>query len=94
MIKLLSQVPYITILNIPEGGFFIWILLSQHIKGELFYEKCKEANHYILSESIFYNDKLNTYKIRLTFISANLKEIKEGIETIKHILLNCTKSKN
>ena len=94
MIKLLSEVPYITVLNIPEGGFFIWILLSQHIKGELFYEKCKESNLSILPGSVFYNDKLSTYKIRLTFVSANLKEIKEGIETIKNILLTCAPPKN
>lgn len=94
MLKLLSEVPYITVLNVPEGGFFIWILLSQHIKGELFYEKCKDANLSILPGSVFYNDKLSTYKIRLTFVSANLNEIKEGIDTIKTILLKCASPKN
>lgn len=89
MLKLLSDVPYITVLNIPEGGFFIWILLSKHIKGELFYEKCKESNLSILPGSVFYNDQLSTYKIRLTFVSADLFEIKNGIDIIKNILLKC-----
>jgi len=94
MLKLLSSVPYITVLNIPEGGFFIWILLSKHIKGELFYEKCKESNLSILPGSIFYNDQLSTYKIRLTFVSADLFEIKNGINIIKSILLRCSPPKN
>lgn len=94
MISLLSKVPFITILNFPEGGFFLWILISKHIKGELFYEKCKTAKLSILPGSVFYNDKTSTYKFRLTFVSANFIEIKEGVDIIKNILLECEPLKN
>lgn len=89
MLKLLSNVPYLTVLHTPKGGFFIWILLAKHIKGGVFYQKCKEQNLSILPGSVFYSDKRTTSKIRLTFVSSTFEEIKQGVDIIKNILLQC-----
>ena len=89
MLKLLREVPHLQIMHIPTGGFFIWVLLAEHIDGEKFYRKCRERGVAVLPGSVFYNDKRAECKIRLTFVSAKLEEIKKGIEIIKDILIHC-----
>ena len=89
MLELLREVPYLQIMHIPTGGFFIWVLLAEHIDGEKFYKKCRERGVTVLPGSVFYNDKRAECKIRLTFVSAKLEEIKKGIEIIKDILIHC-----
>lgn len=89
MLKLLREVPYLKIMHIPTGGFFIWILLAEHIDGEKFYRKCRERGVGVLPGSVFYNDKRAECKIRLTFVSGELEEIKKGVEVIKDILIHC-----
>ena len=89
MLKLLKEVPYLKIMNVPTGGFFIWVLLAEHIDGEKFYKKCRERGVGVLPGSVFYNDKRAGSKIRLTFVSGELDEIKKGVEVIKDILIHC-----
>lgn len=89
MLKLLREVPYLKIMHIPTGGFFIWVLLAEHIDGEKFYRKCRERGVGVLPGSVFYNDKRAECKIRLTFVSGELEEIKKGVEVIKDILIHC-----
>lgn len=89
MLGLLKEVPYLKIMNVPTGGFFIWVLLAEHIDGEKFYKKCRERGVGVLPGSVFYNDKRAGSKIRLTFVSGELDEIKKGVEVIKDILIHC-----
>lgn len=89
MLKLLREVPYLQIMHVPTGGFFIWILLAEHIDGEKFYRYCRERGVLVLPGSVFYNDKRAACKIRLTFVSGTLEEIKQGVEVIKDILIHC-----
>lgn len=88
-LKLLRDIPQIKILNIPKGGFFIWILLADHVDGLGFYEKCRERGVGILPGSVFHSDKRSGRKVRLTFVSCELEEIKKGIEIMKDILMRC-----
>lgn len=89
ILELLSEVPHITILNKSKGGFFIWIQLADYINEEKFYYKCKLRGVSILPGNIFYHDKRSSGKIRLSFISPSLKELEEGIEIMKDILIHC-----
>lgn len=89
MLNLLREVPYLQIMHVPTGGFFIWILLAEHIDGEKFYKYCRERGVYVLPGSVFYNDRRAACKIRLTFVSSSLEEIKKGVDVIKDILIHC-----
>lgn len=89
MLNLLKEVPYLQIMHVPAGGFFIWVLLAEHIDGEKFYKKCRERGVAVLPGSVFYNDKRAECKVRLTFVSGELEEIKRGIDVIKDILIHC-----
>ncbi len=89
MLNLLKEVPYLQIMHVPAGGFFIWVLLAEHIDGEKFYKKCRERGVAVLPGSVFYNDKRAECKVRLTFVSGGLEEIKKGIDVIKDILIHC-----
>lgn len=89
MLKLLKEVPYLQIMHVSTGGFFIWILLAEHIDGEKFYRYCRERGVQVLPGSVFYTDKRAECKIRLTFVSGTLDEIRQGVEVIKDILIHC-----
>ncbi len=89
MLNQLRGVPYLQIMHVPTGGFFIWVLLAEHIDGEKFYKNCRERGVAVLPGSVFYNDKRAECKIRLTFVSGEIEEIKKGIEVIKDILIHC-----
>ncbi len=89
MLSLLREVPYLKIMHVPTGGFFIWVLLAEHINEEKFYTYCRERGVYVLPGSVFYNDEKAVSKIRLTFVSGTLEEIKKGVDVIKDILINC-----
>ena len=89
MLGLLREVPYLQIMHVPTGGFFIWVLLAEHIDGEKFYRYCRERGVAVLPGSVFYNDKRAACKIRLTFVSGTLEQIKQGVDVIKDILIHC-----
>ncbi|MGL5122885.1 MAG: PLP-dependent aminotransferase family protein [Fusobacteriaceae bacterium] len=86
--KLLSTIQHIKVLNKPKGGFFIWLQLEEYINEEIFYEKCKINGVSLLPGNIFYSDRRDSGKIRLSFIYPSLDKIKEGIIIINNILQN------
>ncbi len=87
MFELLKRIQNLEIMHIPEGGFFIWVKLADCIDGEKFYKECKENGVFLLPGSVFYSDRRDACKIRLSFISPSLKEIIKGIGIIEHLLL-------
>lgn len=89
MIQRLQKIPHLKILHIPKGGFFLWIELANYIDGEKFYYKCRLRGLSILPGFIFYSNKKNTCKIRISIVSANLEEMKEGLKIIQDILEHC-----
>ncbi len=89
ILKLLENLENLEIMHIPEGGFFIWIKLSDNIDGEKLYQKCKEQGVALLPGAIFYKDKRDVCKIRLSFISSSLEEISVGMKILKEVLLLC-----
>lgn len=89
MIEGLQKIPHLKIIHLPKGGFFLWVELENYIDGEKFYYKCRLRGLSILPGFIFYTDKENTCKIRLSIVPASLEEMKEGIQIMKEILENC-----
>lgn len=83
-LKKLKTVKQIKIINIPKGGFFIWLELKKD--GEEFCKECKKMGVELLPGTVFSIDGKNKNKIRLSFISPNLNEIVKGIDVIKSIL--------
>ena len=45
---LLKKIPYLKIMHVPYGGFFIWLQLKTEIDEELFYTLCKMKGVLIL----------------------------------------------
>ncbi|WP_297598180.1 PLP-dependent aminotransferase family protein [uncultured Cetobacterium sp.] len=86
-IDMLEELPNLEIMYKPKGGFFIWIKLSENIDGEKFYKKSKEKGVALLPGAVFYSDKRDVCKIRLSFISPSLNEIRLGMEILKELLL-------
>ncbi len=88
-LKLLKKIQGLSVMHKPNGGFFIWVKLSYNIDGEKFYLKCKEEGVALLPGALFYKDKRDVCKIRLSFISPTLLEIEKGLEILEKTLSLC-----
>lgn len=86
--ELLSTIQHISIVNKPKGGFFIWLQLDEGIDEEIFYKKCKKNGVSLLPGNIFYSDRRNSGKLRLSFIHPTLEKIEEAVKIIDNILKN------
>lgn len=89
MIEHLQKISHIQILHIPKGGFFIWLALAPYIDAEKFYYKCRLQGVSILPGFIFYHNKQNTCKIRISVVSSTMEEMKKGLHIMQNILENC-----
>lgn len=89
-LSILKEIPHIDITHIPKGGFFIWIKVSEKIDVEMLRYKCKLKGVAILPEKIFYINKNNSQKIRLSFVSCSLEELEIGLTIIKNVLESWT----
>ncbi|CAL7892498.1 Transcriptional regulator, GntR family [Fusobacterium necrophorum subsp. funduliforme] len=89
MVEILQKIPHLRILHIPKGGFFLWIELANYIDGEKFYYKCRLRGLSILPGFIFYSDKKNSCKIRISIVSSSFEEMKAGFQIIQDILEHC-----
>lgn len=88
MLEEIKKIPELRVMNIPKGGFFLWIKLPEEIDGEYFYYRCKKEGVSILPGTIFYNNKKSCNKIRLSFLTSNIDEIVKGIEIMKKIIID------
>lgn len=89
MLDLLSDLSHIKILHIPKGGFFIWLELANYIDEEKFYYKCHLQGLSILPGFIFYPQKQDSSKIRISIVNSTFDEMKLGVQIMKNILNNC-----
>ena len=88
-LELLDKIQGLNVMHKPDGGFFIWVKLANNVDGEKFYLKCKEEGVALLPGALFYKDKRDVCKIRLSFISPTLFEIEKGLEILEKILFFC-----
>ncbi len=75
----------------PGGGLYFWVRLPRYLSAKLFYQKCKANGLVFIPSGIFYD---NMHKncddyIRLSFASAGIDQISEGMA----ILEKCLQSK-
>lgn len=71
----------------PQGGFFIYIELPEHISGEaLFKEAIKEKVAFVTGEPFHINKEEGDRRIRLAFSNSKLEDIDKGIEVIGRLL--------
>lgn len=88
LIEELKQVPYIEVVYNINGGFYIWIKLSEDIDSSKFYLKCKENNILLLSGNVFFLDNQKNQYFRLSFATTDIPEIIDGINRLKIIAKN------
>lgn len=86
MLKKLQDIPFISLIFEPQGGFFIWTELSSKINEKLLYENCKKFGINLLPSSVFFNDGENKSKIRFSFSSVSISEIEKGLNIFKIII--------
>ena len=65
-----------------EGGMFLWLTIPEHISSmDLFDEAIKNKVAFVPGNP-FYVDSVKQNTLRLSFVTANLKEIDEGIKRL------------
>lgn len=85
----IKKIPHLKIFSIPKGGFFIWLELATYINEEAFYHKSCRAGVSILPGFIFYSDKKNFSRIRLSVVGVSMKELEMSLKIIKKIVGEC-----
>lgn len=86
VIKLLLEMKEIKILTKSKGGFFIWIKLPEYITEKALCFECQKKGINILPGNLFYLEEKITQKVRISFISCTIEEIKKGLKIIQEIL--------
>lgn len=85
----LKTIEHLKILSIPKGGFFVWLELASYINEEAFYNKCCKNGISILPGFIFYPNKKNFSRIRISVVSASLAELETSLKIIKKLTDEC-----
>jgi GntR family transcriptional regulator of abcA and norABC len=68
----------------PKGGFFIWVKIKQSFQSRHLYQKAL-ARGILLNPGSIYAEQSDQY-IRISYASASLEEIKEGVFQLGEIL--------
>lgn len=89
VIEKIKKIPHLEMINVPKGGFFLWIKLANYIDGEKFYYKCRLQGISILPGFIFYSNECSCCKIRISIVSASIKEMDIAFKAIEEILVAC-----
>jgi GntR family transcriptional regulator of abcA and norABC len=75
--------------NVPSGGFYIWLTIKKKIELKKVFEGCIKEG-VIINPGYMY-DKNNKNAIRLSFSYINEKEMIDGLEVLKNIILKSLK---
>jgi DNA-binding transcriptional MocR family regulator len=72
----------------PEGGLYFWVKLPRYLSAQLFYKECKKNGLIFIPSGIFYEDsnKNRDNFIRLSFASAGIDQIREGMVILESCL--------
>lgn len=74
----------------PGGGLYFWVKLPRHLSAEFFYKKCRNNGLVFIPSGIFYDNMTKNCDdyIRLSFASAGIDQISEGMEILEKCLIN------
>ncbi len=74
----------------PGGGLYFWVKLPRHLSSNFFFKKCRNNGLVFIPSSIFYDNmhKKSDDYIRLSFASAGIDQIREGMAILERCLTN------
>lgn len=65
-----------------EGGMFLWLTLPEYIFSMELFDEAIKNNVAFVPGNPFYIDNINPNTLRLSFVTADFKEIEEGIKRL------------
>jgi DNA-binding transcriptional MocR family regulator len=72
----------------PGGGLYFWAKIPRHLSSRQFFEVCRKNGLIFIPSEIFYDNfhKSRDSYIRLSFASAGIDQIREGIIILEKCL--------
>ncbi len=72
----------------PGGGLYFWVKLPRHLSSDSFFKKCSNNGLVFIPSGIFYDNmhKKSDDYIRLSFASAGIDQIREGMAILEKCL--------
>jgi 2-aminoadipate transaminase len=68
--------------NEPDGGMFLWVRLPEGMNAIELLPKAVEQNVAFVPGSAFYADHADPRTLRLSFVTANVEQIRTGIAAL------------
>ncbi|MEG1087645.1 aminotransferase-like domain-containing protein [Cetobacterium sp.] len=90
MLNRLNKMKGVKLMHSPGGGRSIWIKLNKNIDEKELYHLCKKQKVSFLPGTIFYWDKREESKIRLSFVGLEKDTIEEGLNIIERAIKEIT----
>ncbi len=72
--------------NTPEGGMFLWVKLPVGMNAVDLLPKAVERNVAFVPGAAFYSDAAQNNTLRLSFVTASVEQINEGIAALAQVI--------
>jgi 2-aminoadipate transaminase len=72
--------------NTPDGGMFLWVKLPQGMNAVALLPKAVERNVAFVPGAAFYSDAAQNNTLRLSFVTASVDQIHEGVAALAQVL--------
>jgi 2-aminoadipate transaminase len=72
--------------NTPDGGMFLWVKLPQGMNAADLLPKAVERNVAFVPGAAFYSDAAQNNTLRLSFVTASVAQINEGVAALADVL--------
>jgi 2-aminoadipate transaminase len=72
--------------NKPDGGMFLWVKLPQGMNAVQLLPKVVERNVAFVPGAAFYSDAAQNNTLRLSFVTASVAQINEGIAAFAQVI--------
>jgi 2-aminoadipate transaminase len=72
--------------NTPAGGMFLWVKLPQGMNAVALLPKVVERNVAFVPGAAFYSDAAQQNTLRLSFVTASVAQINEGIAAFAQVV--------
>ncbi len=72
--------------NTPDGGMFLWVKLPAGMDAVALLPKAVERNVAFVPGAAFYSDAAQNHTLRLSFVTASVEQINEGVAALAQVL--------
>jgi 2-aminoadipate transaminase len=72
--------------NTPEGGMFLWVKLPAGMDAVALLPKAVERDVAFVPGAAFYSDAAQNNTLRLSFVTASVEQINEGVAALAQVL--------